>query len=287
MLIPADLVTDADLRQLMPEMEAEFGTTDALSFLLDARQTAVVDWLAPRLEAAGYQPALHRTWKAPLYAYGYTSSAYTDYTTEAGDEDADDLPLVAIFATPASDCLYVGLGQPFTGLHIRCDGTVNSTASVLTVKVWSGREWAGVPGLDDQTAVAAGKTLSGGGDVRWTLPDRWALLAIDGETAYWAQITLSVTPSAGTVATQVLPIVRSRLAYAALLYTKSLLHRQGSAGRRGAWLEQGQDEDAQAEKALGVVLPLITDEFDSNADGAVTTGDEATRSGWGWTLERG
>lgn len=289
MLSPADVLTDADLGTLQDELELEFGdqTTD---LLIEKRRIAVLDWLSPRLEAAGYVPARHRTRVQPAAAWGYTASAYTNLTTAAGDDAAADVALSTVLATPSTDALYVGHTVPFRGLFVRLDGVVNANTSTLTVAAWTGRGWQAVSRLNDDTAVASGKTLSGGGRLSWDTPDEWVPRAVNDVTAYWVKLTVSAALSA-TPAAQILPIVRSRLAQPATLLVASLMHRSGSAGRRGAWLEQAQDEEARAEKALAVILPLIADEFDQDADDAVGANEasdvQAARDGVAWSLERG
>lgn len=287
MIFPGDLLTDADLRALDSRLDNDYGET-LIPTLVEKRRVAVQDWLVPKLETFRYAPAQHQTRVRPVAAFGYTGGVYTDVCGALGDATAGDLDLAQLWATPATDALYVAASRPFVGLSVSMVGTGNSAASVATVSVWSGSGWAAVPQLADGTRVALGKSFSGGGRFSWALPEEWAPRLVNGAGPYvWARLTVDVAPSAGTAADQILPVVRSRLTYPLALYTLSLIYREGASGRRGGWLEQADSYAEQAEKQLAAVLPLIGDEFDTDADGAVTAADASPVPDLrGWSLER-
>lgn len=286
MLVPGDVLTDADLLALDSRIAEDFGA-EATDLLNEKRRIAVQDWLAPQLEAAGFHPTLHRTRHQPSVGMALTAGVYADLTGAMGDATADDVALATRLATPASDALFVGYRQPFHGLYLGMTGTVNALACVSSFTAWTGSQWTSV-GAADGTVVEAGKALSGGGRLTWTPPDLWARRAVNGSSAFWVrwQVSSSLTP--GTAASQILPIVRSRLSFPVGLYTLGLVYLGGASGRRGAWLEQAGDYQARAEKALASVLPLIADEFDTDADDAVSTDDinAGGPSGREWTWER-
>lgn len=288
MISPGDLLTEADLRALDAGINTAFGDSLGLR-LIDKRRIAVTDWLMPRLEAAGYRADRLRTRHQPDAAFGFTGGVYTDLAAACGSATADDVALASLWATPASDALFLGHGRPFLGLFLGLTGTLNANASVLSVAAWNGQAWTSVAGLADGTVAAAGKTLSGGGRVTWRLPDDWVERAINGARAYWVRLQVSAALTAGTTANQALPILRSRLTHPTALHALSLIYREGASSRRGAWLEQADSYAEQAQAALDAVLPLVVDEFDADADDAVgpTEADAARPADARWSLERG
>lgn len=288
MIIPGDLLTDSDLWAIEDRMSEEFGD-QTRTLLVTCRRQAVLDWLSPRLEAGGYYPARLRTRHQPLYGFAYTASAYSDVTTKLGDSSASDVDLRTVLATPASDFLYVGHRIPFSGLFIGMTGTVNATASVITVCVWNGSAWVPVPSQVDETTVQTGMCLSGGGRITWLAPDDWAERSVNSRSAYWARVQISNALSGSVPVNQVLPIVRSRLAGPVYSYVLSLMGRAASSTRRGNWSEFADKHETQAERALDLVMGLIVDEFDMDGDDAVGPTEVVGRSDAvsSWSIERG
>ena len=265
-LIAADLVTDLDVLALDVRALSDFGTGNAT--LSDKRRVAVTDWLAPRLEQAGYQAYRHLARRTPDAAWGYTASAYTDRAGVLGDATIDDVNVNSLFITAGSDALYVGSRQPFRGLYVGMADAVNTTASVSSLSYWNGA-WSAVTSVVDGTVLSAGKTLSGSGRITWSQPDDWFQRAVNNSPAYWARMQVSVRPSTGAAVGQVLPLARSRLTLPAALYTLHLLYAEGIAGTRGDWADKADRYEKKADTALTLALPLIGDEFDVDDTGAV------------------
>jgi hypothetical protein len=290
MLSPGDLLTDTDLLALDPTLEDLFGTTGLEARLAEKRRIAVLDWLGPQLEAAQFLPEQHRVRHAASKVFGFTAAAYTDETTACADDTEDDVDLSAVWATPASDALYVGYTRPYAGLFVGLTGTsVNANTATAAVSVWDGTQWAAVSSLTDTTHKTTGVSLSGGGRLTWTPPDDWVPRSLNDSTLlFWTRLMVNTAVTAGTSVNQVLPIVRSRLTYPVALYALSLLYRDAAKGRQGRWMEEAEAAQKQAEAQLGAVLPLITDEFDLDASGAVTTSEDAPGSGGtAWVMRRG
>lgn len=281
---PNDLLTDADLLAYERTLLTQFGVTD----WIDRRTKALEDWLWPIVEGQGLDRHRFRTRYAPDLVYGYTGSAYTDYTSATTSTTTGDLPLATVWATPASDALYVGSTQPFRGLSWRV-GTANATAAVVTVTL-SCDEWRTVS-VEDGTVSVAGKTLSRGGPMIWRVPDGWVLTPVNSQSYYWAQVTVSATP-AGATASQVGVIRRSRLCGPVTFRTLALVFREAPTGQDGPWRDKAEWYEAEAAAALQRALPLIGGEFDTgteddqiDATEAVQTTEEASDSS-GWGLER-
>src|SRR5574343_1064977 len=108
MWTPSDILTDLDLLAVDRLALTDFG----VSALTDKRAVAV-DWLAQRVEQAGYKLWQHAIRKTPDAVFGYNGSAYSDYTTAASDTTDGDVPLATIFAVPTTAVLYVGSRDPF------------------------------------------------------------------------------------------------------------------------------------------------------------------------------
>lgn len=281
---PNDLVSDYDLVDYESRILTHFGATS-----WQARRTKALEhWLFPILKGQGFDPYALRTRHAPAKAWQYTASSYTDRTAVVASEATDDLSLAAVFATPASDALYVGSTAPFRGVFLRLLDAVSATAGVMSAAYWSGT-WEGLT-IQDKTAQTAGTTLSGGGSVTWTLPADWATRAVNtAGPYYWVRLTVSAVPS-GAMLSQVGCIRTSALCAPATLRTLSLIMREAPTSSEGPWAAKAEYYEKEADAALQRALPLIGGEFDTSGDDVIDTTEAAQTSaavGGGWRLERG
>ena len=281
---PADLVSDADLVAYESRILSLFGQWE----WRDRRAKALEDWLWPQVRVAGYDPQRFRTRYAPTAAYIYASSAYTDVTTAAQDDTAENVDLAAAFATGA--VLYVGSEAPFRGLSVRVTDAPSTTSAVLTVAAW--RDSWQTLAVADGTTHTAGKAFSGGGAITWTLGDDWVMRTLNSTTAYWVRLSLSAVPT-GAKASQIGCIRRSLLCAPATYRTLALIFREAPLGQDGPWRDRAEWYDGEADRSLQRVLPLLGGEFEHadseddviDATEAVQTASEA-RDGTGWTWER-
>ena len=127
----------------------------------------------------------------------------------------------------------------------------------------------------------------------WKLPDGWVPQLLNAKGPYyWAQITLSATPTSA-VASQVALIRRSRLCGPVTLRTLALIFREAPTGQDGPWREKAEWYERQADEALQRGLPLVGGEFDTSTEDDVIDSTEAAQttaeasSTGGWRLERG
>lgn len=280
---PADLVTDLDLLALDRLCLTDFGATD----LADKRQMAA-QWLGPRVEQVGYRLVQHQIRKTPDAVFGFDGTTFTDLTTAASDQTEADLPLSSVCAVPASAAVYVGYRVPFRGVYVGVVDHVNANSATLAVTAWTGR-WAPVNSLQDGTQATLGKSLSGGGLVAWQPPDQWSRRRLNNSLLYWATLTVATSLTAGTAATQMTPVVTSRLTLPAAQYTLGLLYQESYGSNRGQWQEKATALFEAAEASLGIALPLLADEFDLDADEAVSGAEASsvTVAGAFATWERG
>ena len=87
---------------------------------------------------------------------------------------------------------------------------------------------------------------------------------------------------------QLLDVAPSRLTLPAAQYTLGLLYQESCGSNRGQWAEKAAAMFKAAEETLAVVLPLLADEFDVDADGAVSpTEVSSVNPGSFATWERG
>lgn len=272
MWTPADLLSDLDLLALDRLCLTDFGVSD----LTDKRRAAL-DWLAPRVEQAGYKLYQHATRRAPEAVFGDTGTAFVDYTAAALDSTDSDLPLSSILAVPSSAALYVGAREPFKGVYIGVVDAINANDSTLEVSVWNGH-WTTVTSLVDGTQATTDQSYSGGGLVSWQHPDTWARRSVNNSLLYWAKLTVSSSLTAGTAAAQLAPVVASRLTLPAAYYTLGLLYQESYGSNRGQWLEKADKMFAAADAALAVALPLIADEFDVSDDDIVEAAEVSSAS---------
>jgi hypothetical protein len=136
--------------------------------------------------------------------WGYTAGDYTDLTGEATTRDEDDVDLSAVFATAATDKLYVGNVGEFDGLDVQMLNALNAVASVLTVKYSGPSGWTSLT-VTDGTALS-GKTFGKSGRITWTTPTDWQRRTLDDsqDVYFWLELSVSVALTAGTSAGQVL-----------------------------------------------------------------------------------
>lgn len=268
---PTDLLSDADLLAYDERILTQFGRVEWRV----RRAKALEDWLWPSLRAAGFAPERFRTRYAATAVYGYTSSAYTDYTGAAADETTADVPLATILAT-TNDALYVGSSQPFRGLSCRLTDAVNAVARTLTVSLWLDT-WHAVV-VADSTQATAGTTFSQGGTLGWVVPEGWVARTVNGTSAYWAKVVASGALTAATSANQISVIRRSLLCGPVTHRTLALIYRAAPLGQDGPWESLAAWHEEEATKAMERALPSIGGEFDTGTEDDVIDADEAQQS---------
>jgi hypothetical protein len=282
---PNDLVADADLIAYERTILSQFGQSDWQA----KRAKTLEDWLFPLLAQQGLEPQRLRTRYTPSEVYGSTGGTFTDYTSEATSQNADDLPLATILAA-GTDYLYVGSPEPFRGLSLRMLDSVNVVPATLTVALWRDA-WRSVT-VTDGTAATAGTPLGRGGAITWTLPEDCVTRAVNGSGhRYWLRLSVSATPTAGTAGGQLSTIRRSALCAPATLRTLYQIFHEAQTSQDGPWRDKADAYRQMAEEAWLRCLPLIGREFDTDPVNDVIDPDEATRttddvSGGGWRWER-
>jgi len=280
---PSDLVTNADLAAYENQVMQRFGQSD-----WSAKVTkALEDWLFPTLKARGFDPFRLRTRLEPALVLTYTSSAFADRTADARSTDADDLNLATILAA-STDYLYVGLTQPFRGVHVRMLDQVSSAAAVLTAQYWADA-WTALT-VADGTAKTTGKPFSGGGSLTWGVPTDWSVRKVNNSAdLYWVRLSLSAAPT-GAKATQLGGVRASVFRAPVALRTLQLIFREAPTGQDGPWLEKAEFYKDEADAALTRALEICGGEFDTDASDQISA-DEADQTpeeaGGGWQMERG
>ena len=137
---------------------------------------------------------------AKCLIYDASSTAYNDYTDDVGD--GANWTYANASSTTSSDAIYLGFLEPQQGLSFKMmTGHVNTNASVMTVKYWTGSAWAAVGAMSDGTDTG-GKTLSKGGVVAFqgiTPGSEFKRTLSDEFPLYYYQLTFSATLSAVVV----------------------------------------------------------------------------------------
>lgn len=104
----------------------------------------------------------------------------------------------ALFPNPAGvgDILYIGAtGGPFASVLF--DVLTANTALTLVWEYWNGAAWVGALNTDDRTSNF---TITGLNSVGFQPPSAWATVAVNGVTAYWTRVRVTVV-GAGNVPT--------------------------------------------------------------------------------------
>jgi hypothetical protein len=137
--------------------------------------------------------------------WGYTGSTYSDITDSASNDDESDINLTTLFTTVGTDRLYVGSASEFDGIYVSMHSTLNAAASTLTVKYWGSAGWTALT-VTNGTAVSTA-TFGKSGRITWTIPTNWERrLLNDSDSLFWMELSVSVALTAGTKASQILPI---------------------------------------------------------------------------------
>jgi hypothetical protein len=126
--------------------------------------------------------------------------AYTDYSAAVTDNNpATQADLDALDTLANGDWFIIGCPVPFCGAALDMDAAnVNGNASVMTAQYWDGAAWQNLANFTDGTIAVAGRTLSGDGQLSWSLPAAglWLPSTINGITMYWVRCSVSLLLSA-------------------------------------------------------------------------------------------
>lgn len=129
--------------------------------------------------------------------------AYTDYTSEAGDNsDATDVDLSSLDTLANGDFLVIGSDVKQRKILFGMDAAVNSNAATMAIEYWNGTAWVAVSGLKDGTAVGTA-TLAQSGIVYFKGPLDWERNTIDGVEAYHVRISVSAALDASVLVDQI------------------------------------------------------------------------------------
>ena len=268
---PNDLLTDQDLVAYEGQILTRFGVQN-----WEARRARVLeDWLWPQLRQAGFATERFRTRYTPDVVWGFTSSVYTDKTTDATSATVDDLNLATILAA-SSDALVIGSSQQFRGVSVRMHESVSSASSVLTVELWQDT-WKSTQ-FTDGTQLTTGKPFSKGGALTWNLPADWVIRTLSTNTTpyYYARIKASATPTSAK-AGQVSVIRRSVLCAPLAYKVLSMIFREAPVNQDGPWADRATYYEQEASIAFQRALALVGGEFDADdpADDVLDADDQA------------
>lgn len=281
---PNDLIADADLFAYESALAGQFGTDD----WDDKRAKAIEDWLWPILRANHLPVENFRTRYQPDQVWGYTGGSYSDLTSGATNDTADDLDLAGILATPGSDALYIGSVKPFRGLSWRVLDAVSAVSGTVTVAYWAD-SWVSLS-LSNQTNTT-GLPFMRGGAMTWRTPSDWTRRPISTSDAlYWAKVTVSAVPTSAK-AGQLGVIRRSVLCAPATFRALALIMREAPTGADGPWREKALWYEEQANQALERALQTVGGEFDTDDSDQIDADEEdqttAEAGGGPFRLERG
>lgn len=279
------LVSDAEIGQLEPEAVltgAPWGATTWANARTEGKKDVKILLEADYADTPGVADKILDRW-APDYAFAYTDSAYSDITSAVRDDSEEDVALATIFTTAATDRLYVGASWEFDGLFVKLLDSVNANASVMTVNYWGASGWTTLSATDG-TIASVGKTLSGTGRVTWTLPTAWEPRSLNGtsEQYFWVQIVVSATLTAGTVASQILPIrAPDGLKRVAACFALNRILRGLAAGAANpeAWLERAKSYRDEGMELWGLLKERGGIPLDIVGTGAIEpeTGETSVR----------
>lgn len=202
------LVSDAELGQLEPEATASGAPWGAITWAparAEAKRSLKI-WLESDFpDIVGVADRVLDTWR-PDHVFGYTGAQYADLLTAAADDEENDVALATVLATFGTDRLYIGAAWEFEGLAVRMKESLNAIASVLTAKYRGPTGWVSLTATDG--TAASGATFARSGRITWTLPVNWQRERLNGtgDEYYWIELSISAALTAGTKASQLLPM---------------------------------------------------------------------------------
>ena len=281
------LVTDAEIGQIEPQATssatpAPWGATTWASARAEAKRELKI-WLEtafPKIPGVA-----DRVVDVHPADWVFSSSdagvaAFTDVTSEANDDEEEDLDLEAVFAT-VDGRLYIGAAYQFEGVMVRLLDELNSSLSrTLTAKYWGAAAWTSLSATDG-TAVA-GRTFGQTGRITWTIPSGWEPRTLNGsaDEYFWVELSLSGVLTVDVKASQILPVrapdaLKRIAAYLSLHFILNGLAMQSA--RPGDWETKARAYYEKAEALFTVLkenggLPIDynQDQTASNAELQVT-----------------
>lgn len=274
------LVTDADLGAIEPQATSAqtpppWGAVTWAGARAEAKRELkiLVEMAFPKVVGAADR-ILDR--HAPDYVLSYVSSAFADITSQAVDDEEDDVDLTAVFVNTANR-LYIGAAYQFEGVWAQLKDALNAQATVLTAKYRGAAGWVDLAATDG--TAAAGKAFGQSGRVTWVIPSAWDAIRLGpvADEYFWVELSLSNALSAGsTKAAQLLPIrapdgLKRVAALLALYYVLNGLERQ--AGRPEEWKEkadryrkEGLELFALLKEGGGIPLDINVDQVVDQAE---------------------
>ena len=141
-----------------------------------------------------------------VFLYDDSITTYTDYTTEANEDTADDVPLTTANPASVGDAVYIGDDADFDWVWINVT-TAGTHSLNFVAKYWDGDSWEEIPYIvaDSRfTGYTAFETL-GYSNLGFVIPDDRAKTTVNGENKYWVKLEntqgtfVSTIPLAGRV----------------------------------------------------------------------------------------
>jgi hypothetical protein len=276
------LVSDAELGQLEPEAVAAGAPWGAVTWTAaraEAKRTLKI-WLEADFPGVvGIADRVVDKW-TPDFGFAYTGGGYTTRTGEISDDNENDLTLSSVFVTPASDRLYIGAAWEFEGLAVLLKDALNAAASVLTAKYSGPAGWTALTATDG--TAATGATFAKSGRITWTLPTDWQRTRLNGtgDEYYWVELSVSSALTAGTKASQILPVrgpdgLKRIAAYLALHHILNGL--AAGAAQPAFWQDKANTYLAQASELYGRLKANSGLWLDLNRTEAVTQEERVSR----------
>jgi hypothetical protein len=125
------------------------------------------------------------------------NGSYTDYAEEANSSTVNDVLMYPTTPVSGQDAVIFGHAEQFTKMRINVS-TVATGTPTITWQYWNGSGWSSLSGVVDDTT---GFTVSGEGEISWTLPGGWAETTLNSQNLYWVRGlfnggTMTVPPKA-------------------------------------------------------------------------------------------
>jgi len=182
-------------------LQATFGTIGRAEYSGADLLVATTD-TTTELELKNYYLDYYNASGAIGYAFADDGGVFTDETSAANDDTADDVTLLPA-AVAANDAFYFGSDDVFTALEVIIS-TPAATPVGWTVdwEYYDGSAWTTLPFLVQELETleeAAGTYVN-----TWNAPADWTATTVNAQSAYWVRANLSAaTSGAGPLAQRV------------------------------------------------------------------------------------
>jgi hypothetical protein len=140
----------------------------------------------------------YRSASGPIgYAKQDDGAVFTDETTAANNDTANDVNFFAAGGTALNDAYYFGSDEVFTALELKISTPAIAPDWTVVWEYYNGSAWVTLPMTVNAFGVM-GMLVAGNFVSYWTAPANWAKTTVDTDNAYYIRMRVTVPGVATT-----------------------------------------------------------------------------------------